>query len=90
MALTEDLPEQCLKRGDIGVVVLVHTLPVYEIEFTTLDGNTLAVVSVHPHQVRAVGKPGYSQWMESIRGTGEFQYSLLRPGFGLESFATSR
>ena len=53
--LTEDLPEHALKQGDIGTIVLVHDPAGYEVEFMTLDGETLAVVSLMPHQVRPVG-----------------------------------
>ncbi len=37
-----------------GTVIHVHRdLPRYELEFSFLGGNTLAVGSVYPHQVRA-------------------------------------
>ena len=55
VVLTEDLPEHALKQGDIGTVVLVHDRAGYEVEFMTLNGETLAVVSLMPHQVRPVG-----------------------------------
>lgn len=61
VALTEDLPAEGLKAGDIGTVVHVHTIPGYELEVFTLDGRTLAVVSVFPHQVRAIGKREVAQ-----------------------------
>ena len=61
VVLTEDLPEQGLKRGDIGTVVLVHDRPGYEVEFVSLDGETLAVVSLMPQQVRPVGKREIAQ-----------------------------
>ncbi len=61
MALTEDLPDRGLKRGDIGTVVHIHTIRGYELEFFTLDGNTLAVVSVNAHQVRPIGKREIAQ-----------------------------
>lgn len=61
VALTEDMPKYGLKRGDIGTVVLVHEIPGYELEFFTLDGNTLAVVSAFPHQVRPLGKREVAQ-----------------------------
>ena len=39
-----DLPTHGLKRGDIGTVVLIHRGGEgYEVEFTTLDGETVAV-----------------------------------------------
>jgi hypothetical protein len=51
--LTEDLPEYGLKAGDIGTVVLLHREGKgYEVEFATLDGETLAVTSVFASQVR--------------------------------------
>ena len=54
--LTADLPEYRLRRGDIGTVVLVHNAGEgYEVEFATLDGETIAVVSLRASQVRAAG-----------------------------------
>ena len=44
VALAHDRPQDKLVRGQVGVVV----------EFVTLDADTLAVVSLHPDQVRAV------------------------------------
>jgi hypothetical protein len=43
--LTTDLPDHGLKAGDLGTMVLVHTHGGYEVEFMTLDGETVAVVS---------------------------------------------
>jgi hypothetical protein len=51
--LTEDLPNHGLEAGDVGTVVLVHRGGAgYEVEFVALDGETIAVVSAHPHQIR--------------------------------------
>ena len=62
VVLTEDLPAEGLKAGDLATVVHVHSNPAgYELEFFTLDGNTLAVVSAFPHQVRPVGKREVAQ-----------------------------
>ncbi len=46
-----DLTEHGLSAGDIGAVVLVHRHAAgHEVEFTSLDGDTIAVVSVyHEH-----------------------------------------
>jgi len=50
-----DLPEHGLSAGDIGTVVLVHrNAKGYEIEFTELDGDTIAVVTLMANQVRPV------------------------------------
>ncbi len=50
-----DLPEHGLSAGDIGTVVLVHRAAAgYEVEFTELDGDTIAVVTLMANQVRPV------------------------------------
>ena len=50
-----DLPESGLASGDVGTVVLVHQRGEgYEVEFTALDGETVAVVTLSASQVRAV------------------------------------
>jgi Domain of unknown function (DUF4926) len=56
VVLTCDLPEHGLKRGDVGTVVLVHAGAGYEVEFMTLDGETLAVVSLRDEQLRPIGR----------------------------------
>ncbi|MBI3537286.1 MAG: DUF4926 domain-containing protein [Chloroflexi bacterium] len=57
IVLTEDLPEHGLKSGDIGTVVLVHRGGEgYEVEFVTLNGETVAVVSVISSHVRPIHK----------------------------------
>jgi hypothetical protein len=50
--LTTDLPEYGLSAGDLGTIVLVHGKEGYEVEFVTLNGETLAVVSLHANQLR--------------------------------------
>jgi hypothetical protein len=46
-----------LEAGDVGTVVHVYTDGLaYEVEFTTLDGKTAAVVTVEAVQVRPVGR----------------------------------
>lgn len=61
VALIEDLPGYGLKRGDLGTVVLVHSEQGYEVEFMTLAGETLAVVSLRPDQVRELGRREIAQ-----------------------------
>ncbi len=57
VVLTTDLPEHGLRAGDIGTVVLVHRGAAgYEVEFTTLGGETLAVVTLPAAQVRPVAR----------------------------------
>jgi len=55
VVLCEDLPDQGLRTGDLGAVVLEHgDGEGYEVEFVTLSGETLAVVSLLPRQLRPI------------------------------------
>jgi len=56
VVLTCDLPRYGLKRGDVGTVVLEHPGGGYEVEFITLDGETVAVVSLRGDQLRPIGR----------------------------------
>ena len=60
--LTTDLPEYGLKQGDIGTVVMVHQKGRgYEVEFITLDGETVAIVSLLAGQLRPIGRREIAQ-----------------------------
>jgi hypothetical protein len=53
VALSVDLPEHGLKIGDIGMIVHIYAdHKGYEVEFVTLSGDLLALVSVYPTQIR--------------------------------------
>lgn len=53
VALTSDLPEHGLKRGDVGTAVLVHRDGAgFEVEFVGYDGHTIALVTLDRDQVR--------------------------------------
>lgn len=55
VVLVVDLPEHELMVGDVGVVVHIYsTGNAYEVEFFTLDGQTLDVVTVDAKAVRSV------------------------------------
>jgi hypothetical protein len=57
VVLTEDLPEESLKAGDIGTVVHIHENGEgYELEFMTLAGETIAIVTLLKSQVRAAAE----------------------------------
>ena len=57
VVLKVDLPAEGLKAGDVGTVVhLYRDGLAYEVEFTTLSGDTAAVVTVQKSQVRSVRK----------------------------------
>lgn len=56
VVLTTDLPEYNLKSGDIGTVVLVHQAGLgYEVEFMTITGKPIVIISLFNSQVRAIG-----------------------------------
>ncbi len=55
VVLTTDLPERDLRAGDIGTVVLVHQGGLgYRVEFMTLSGDTVTVVTLSADQVRPI------------------------------------
>jgi len=56
VVLTRDVLASGLRAGDIGTVVLVHRGGAgYEVEFSTLAGKSLAVVTLRAGDVRPVG-----------------------------------
>lgn len=53
VALTRDLPEHGLMRGDVGTAVLVHgNGEGFEVEFVGYDGRTIALLTLERDQVR--------------------------------------
>ena len=55
--LTVDLPAEGLATGDIGTIVHVHQGGKgYEVEFMTLDGETVAVSTLLANQVRPIAR----------------------------------
>lgn len=56
IVLTSDLPGSHLVSGDVGTVIHVHASSAgYEVEFATLTGETVAVVTVLQSQCRPIG-----------------------------------
>jgi hypothetical protein len=55
--LTQDLPEQDLQAGDIGTIVMAHQDgAAFEVEFCTLDGETVAIETLLPSQIRPIDR----------------------------------
>ena len=46
VALTEDLPEKSLTKGQVGTIVEQLAANVYEVEFSDLNGKTYAMAAV--------------------------------------------
>ena len=57
IVLTQDIPDDGLQAGDVGTVVHIHRdAAAYEVEFITLTGETVAVATVLPSQLRPVSQ----------------------------------
>lgn len=57
VVLTQDLPELELQTGDIGTIVMTNSQDAaFEVEFCTLDGETVAVETLLPSQIRPIGR----------------------------------
>ena len=55
VVLTDDIAETDLKTGDVGTIVHIYPhAAAFEVEFLALDGNTAALATVSPSQVRPV------------------------------------
>lgn len=68
VVLTNPIPEHGLQVDHIGTVV--HIYPrheAYEVEFVTLTGETAAVVTVTPDQIRTAGRGEISHARALIR-----------------------
>ena len=51
VALTEDLPERGLRRGQVGTVVEALTPGFFEVEFSDNDGRTYAMLPLRAEQM---------------------------------------
>lgn len=51
VALTEDLPEQGLRRGQVGTVVEELADDVFEVEFSDNEGRTYAMLPLGASQL---------------------------------------
>jgi hypothetical protein len=67
--LTIELPDYGLKIGDVGTIVHIYSDEMaYEIEFFTLDGHTLDVVTVEISQVRPIKRNDVLHVREMVAG----------------------
>lgn len=51
VALTEDLPQHKLQRGQVGTIVEVWAPDVFEVEFADTDGRTYASAALKADQL---------------------------------------
>nr|VFJ48010.1 MAG: protein of unknown function (DUF4926) [Candidatus Kentron sp. DK] len=54
VALTDNLPEQGLQRGQVGTVVEILAPDVYEVEFSDDEGRTYAMQALGASQLMAL------------------------------------
>jgi hypothetical protein len=67
VVLIQDLPEEELQAGDMGTVVHIHQGGAgYEVEFMTLTGETVAVVTLMPPQLRSLARRDLAHVRELI------------------------
>jgi hypothetical protein len=65
IVLTENIPDEGLQAGDVGTVVHIHEAgAAYEVEFMTFTGQTVAVATVLPAQLRPVNSHDLSHVRE--------------------------
>jgi hypothetical protein len=51
VALTQDLPDRHLYKGQVGTIVEVYTPEAFEVEFVDLQGKTYALETIDAQQV---------------------------------------
>ena len=51
VALTEDVPDRKLERGQVGTVVEILAPDVYEVEFSDNDGRTYAELAIQEEKL---------------------------------------
>ena len=57
VVLRKEIPDQGLTAGDVGTVVHVHKKgEAFEVEFLTLDGETVAIATLAASEIRRVQK----------------------------------
>lgn len=67
VVLLKDVPEEGLKSGDVGTVVHIYRQgEAFEVEFMTLDGTTVAVITLPASYVRTVNNRDITHVRELI------------------------
>ncbi len=51
VALTTDLPEKYLLRGQVGTIVEILKPGVFEVEFVNIEGETYAMTAIREDQL---------------------------------------
>ncbi len=56
VVLVRDLPEHCLRRGDLGAIVQLYEPDGIEVEFVKASGRTQAAITLTIDDVRRVAE----------------------------------
>ncbi len=51
VALSDNMPEQRLQRGQVGTIVEILAPQVYEVEFADLEGRMYASLAIPEHKL---------------------------------------
>ena len=51
VALTEDMPDRGLRRGQVGTIVEILAQGVFEVEFADNQGRAYATLALHTEQL---------------------------------------
>lgn len=71
VVLTRDLPGNNLMQGDVGTAVHIHAgEAAFEVQFATLIGETMAVLTLQSNQCRPVGSCDMNHVREILRRVG--------------------
>ena len=54
VVLTHNIDEHDLKEGDVGAIVYQHKPGVFEVEFVTAEGETVAVLTLNKADVKSI------------------------------------
>jgi len=55
VALTHDIPQSGLRRGDLGAIVELHDSEAFEVEFVAASGRSQALLRLSSADVRHIG-----------------------------------
>ena len=67
VVLTKNLPDENLEAGDIGTIVHVHKNgAAYEVEFMTLTGETVDIVTLEASHVRPINRHDLAHTRELV------------------------
>ena len=55
VALTHDIPDAGLRKGDLGAIVEIHPTGEMEVEFVVASGRTQALLTLRDSDLRVVG-----------------------------------